>query len=68
VEGQRSHHDFDVVGLGIAPLDMLGILPRYPSLDEKVEFAQTSVQGGGPVPTAMVTLARLGCWPGDCSP
>jgi sulfofructose kinase len=60
VEGQRSHHDFDVVGLGIAPLDMLGILPRYPSLDEKVEFAQTSVQGGGPVPTAMVTLARLG--------
>ncbi len=56
--GRKSH--FDVIGLGIAPLDILGILPRYPSLDEKTEFAQTSIQGGGPVPTAMVTLARLG--------
>ncbi len=58
MEGQRLH--FDVIGLGIAPLDVSGILPRYPSLDEKTEFTQTSIHGGGPVPTAMVTLVRLG--------
>ncbi len=58
MEKRRSH--FDVIGLGIAPLDMLGILPSYPSLDEKTEFTEISIQGGGPVPTAMVTLARLG--------
>jgi len=57
---ERRRSRFDVIGLGIAPLDILGILPRYPSLDEKAEFTQTSIQGGGPVPTAMVTLAKLG--------
>jgi len=56
--GRRSY--FDVIGLGICPLDILGILPHYPELDEKTEFLQTSIQGGGPVPTAMVSLARLG--------
>jgi sulfofructose kinase len=35
-------------------------LPYYPSLDEKLEIDQFSFQGGGPVPTALVTLARLG--------
>jgi len=58
MERQRLH--FDVIGLGIAPLDISGILPRFPSLEEKAEFTQTSIQGGGPVPTAMVTLAKLG--------
>lgn len=41
-------------------VDYLSILDPYPNLDEKVEVIQSSMQGGGPVPTAMVTLAKLG--------
>lgn len=52
--------EFDCIGFGINAVDYLSILDQYPGLDEKVEVTQSSVQGGGPVPTAMVTLARLG--------
>ncbi|MDZ7260875.1 MAG: PfkB family carbohydrate kinase [candidate division KSB1 bacterium] len=51
---------FDCVGLGICAADYLCLLPEYPALDEKTELLAFSKQGGGPVPTALVTLARLG--------
>jgi ribokinase len=51
---------YDVVGLGVCAVDFLCRLPHYPKLDEKTELTQFSMQGGGPVPTALVTLARLG--------
>lgn len=51
---------FDCIGFGMNAVDYLSILEPYPALDEKVEVVQSSIQGGGPVPTAMVTLARLG--------
>lgn len=58
----RGSHGFpfDVVGQGICAVDFLCRLPRYPKLDEKTELKEFSMQGGGPVPTALVTLARLG--------
>jgi len=52
--------EFDCVGFGMNAVDYLSILDPYPNLDEKVEVVESSRQGGGPVPTAMVTLARLG--------
>lgn len=52
--------EFDCVGFGMNAVDYLSILDPYPDLDEKVEVVESSVQGGGPVPTAMVTLAKLG--------
>lgn len=51
---------FDCVGIGICAVDYLCLLAHYPKLDEKLDAEQFSYQGGGPVPTAMVTLARLG--------
>lgn len=51
---------YDCVGLGVNAIDYLCILNPYPQLDDKVDVVQSSVQGGGPVPTAMVTLAKLG--------
>jgi len=51
---------FDCIGFGMNAVDYLSILDPYPNLDEKVEVAESSIQGGGPVPTAMVTLAKLG--------
>ncbi|MCK4384980.1 MAG: hypothetical protein KAW52_01825 [candidate division Zixibacteria bacterium] len=52
--------EFDCVGFGMNTLDYLSILDPYPNLDEKVEVIESSMQGGGPVPTAMVSLAKLG--------
>lgn len=50
----------DVLGIGYSAMDYMGIVPRYPELDEKVEMTQFTRQGGGPCATAMVTVARLG--------
>ncbi len=51
---------YDCVGLGTNAVDHLCILDPYPGLDDKVDVIKSSIQGGGPVPTAMVTLAKLG--------
>jgi sulfofructose kinase len=52
---------FDVAGLGQCSLDYLCSVPRYPTADQKCEFSNLTIQGGGPVATAMVALSRLGC-------
>ena len=51
---------FDVVGLGYCAVDYLGIVPRYPELDEKIGMLEFSKQGGGITATAMATVGRLG--------
>ncbi|MGB8658630.1 MAG: PfkB family carbohydrate kinase [Candidatus Zixiibacteriota bacterium] len=56
----NSRTVYDCVGLGVNAVDYLSILHPYPDLDDKVDVVRSSVQGGGPVPTAMVTLSRLG--------
>jgi ribokinase len=53
--------NYDCLGFGICAADYLCLVPRYPALDEKTEAAEFLRQGGGPVATALVTLARLGC-------
>lgn len=54
----------DVAGLGHCAVDYLGVVERYPEVDSKVELSEFSMQGGGPVATAMVTLATLGAQAG----
>ncbi len=51
---------FDCIGVGLCVLDYLCLLPYYPQSDEKITINRLVKQGGGPVATAMVTLARLG--------
>jgi len=51
---------FDCVGIGICAVDYLCLLPQYPKLNQKTEAKDYSFQSGGPVPTALITLARLG--------
>jgi sulfofructose kinase len=55
-----KNYPLHVVGVGQCSLDILGRLPRYPAVDCKAELSEVLVQGGGPVATALVTLARLG--------
>lgn len=56
----NKKREYDCVGLGVNAVDYLCVLDPYPHLDDKVDVKGASVQGGGPVPTAMVTLAKLG--------
>ena len=64
--------NFDVVGLGLSTVDHLGVVEALPSFDEVAFVSDYDQQGGGPVATALVTLARLGarvalCRPGNTS-
>lgn len=51
----------DCLGLGIMPLDLLFEVDDYPPPGEKRDARALTVQGGGPVPNAMVGMKRLGC-------
>jgi sulfofructose kinase len=50
----------EVVGIGAATLDMLTLVEHFPSGREVQRAIEMIIQGGGPVATALVTLARLG--------
>ena len=49
-----------VVGLGQCSWDILGLIPSWPGPDDKCETTGLTMQGGGPVATALFTVARLG--------
>ena len=51
---------FQAYGLGQCCLDYIGKADAFPSPDTKCEFSGMVVQGGGPVATALVALARWG--------
>jgi sugar/nucleoside kinase (ribokinase family) len=52
--------NFDVVGLGVSALDVVQLVERFPAQEGVQRALEMTVQGGGPVATALVTLARLG--------
>jgi sulfofructose kinase len=49
-----------VVGLGQACVDYLGVTPFYPAEDGKLELTDLYMRCGGPASTALITLSRLG--------
>ncbi|MFQ5790526.1 MAG: hypothetical protein ACE5JI_08640, partial [Acidobacteriota bacterium] len=51
---------FDAVGIGLAVRDVSVLLDRFPTPDEKLRARDFFEAGGGPVPTALVTMSRLG--------
>jgi sugar/nucleoside kinase (ribokinase family) len=51
---------YDVVGLGVSTVDLLMQVDHLPAEEEILRAGGFSVQGGGPVATAIVALARLG--------
>ena len=56
----QSSRLYDVVGLGSAVLDILTLVDQFPSSEGVQQAAAIEMQGGGPVATALVALARLG--------
>lgn len=51
---------FDVVGIGVSTLDIFTLVDHFPAHEEVQQAVAMSIEGGGPVATALVTLARLG--------
>ena len=51
---------WDAIGIGLAVRDVSVLVDRYPKPDEKMPARELHESGGGPAPTALVTLARLG--------
>ncbi len=51
---------FDVVGMGLNSVDLLCVVPEFPTLNSKMKILRFSKQGGGQVATAMVALSRWG--------
>lgn len=51
---------FEIVGLGLATVDVITLTPRLPGPDDVFAVDEIVVQGGGPVATALVAAARLG--------
>jgi sulfofructose kinase len=51
---------WDAVGVGLVVRDVSVLLDRYPRADEKMRAREILESGGGPVPTALVALSRLG--------
>jgi ribokinase len=54
---------YDVVGMGIASWDLIGVASRDPLMGGKQPLERWIETSGGPVATALVTLARLGMRP-----
>ncbi|WP_026840377.1 carbohydrate kinase family protein [Citrifermentans bremense] len=51
---------FDVVGLGVSTVDLIFTVDQLPGSEMVQRAGECVIAGGGPVATAMVTLARLG--------
>ncbi|MBN2468203.1 MAG: sugar kinase [Deltaproteobacteria bacterium] len=56
----KGASNFDVYGIGQCSLDYVGRVDTYPPADTKCELSEMIIQGGGPVATALVALARWG--------
>lgn len=56
----RVPRPLQVFGLGPCSLDYIAKVQTYPPPDVKCEFSELVIQGGGPVATALVALARWG--------
>lgn len=57
---KMQNDDFQVCGLGQCCLDYIGKIPAYPLPDMKCEFTDMTIQGGGPIATALTALSRWG--------
>lgn len=57
---ENVREGIQVIGLGQACVDYLGMVPSYPQEDAKVELVDLFIRCGGPASTALVTLSRLG--------
>lgn len=56
----ENKKEIDVIGLGVSTVDILNVVDHFPAYEEVQKSIDGIIDGGGPVATAIVTLARLG--------
>jgi len=56
----QDHKRYDCVGIGLATYDFTLEVRQYPEVNTKHTATRWAERGGGPVPTAIRTLAALG--------
>lgn len=49
-----------MIGIGVSTLDIVSLVDRFPATEMVQQSKETTILGGGPVATAIVTLAKLG--------
>ena len=52
--------EIDVLGIGVSTMDQFHIVEHFTDKEEVQQAKYSKLEGGGPVATALVTLARLG--------
>lgn len=52
--------EYDVVGLGVSTIDFLNIVEDFPSEEGVQRAYESKLEGGGPIATAVIAIARLG--------
>jgi sulfofructose kinase len=50
----------DLIGLGASTMDIITLVDHFPTRRENQQALAQTIQGGGPVATALVTASRLG--------
>jgi len=56
-----SDKKFDCIGIGLSPYDFTMLVESHPAPDSKHVALQKYQGGGGPVPNAIIALAKFGC-------
>jgi len=51
---------YDIIGIGVSTLDLLTVVDQFPAVEGVQKAHESSLQGGGPVATAIVSAAKLG--------
>jgi sulfofructose kinase len=59
-DGKNANTIFDAAGIGFCVSDYQCLMDHFPKPDDKTEATRLVHQGGAPVPTAFVALARWG--------
>jgi sulfofructose kinase len=54
------HKEIDIVGIGVATLDILSIVDHFPVNEEVQKAYESAIDGGGPVATALAAASKLG--------
>jgi sugar/nucleoside kinase (ribokinase family) len=57
---QVSFKAYDIIGIGVSTLDLLTVVGEFPAVEGVQKAHESSLQGGGPVATAIVAAAKLG--------
>lgn len=60
MEESTQSPTFDIIGIGMSMIDLLKVVEEFPESEGVTEVIESRLQGGGPVPTALVAAAKLG--------